>query len=538
MFRRIPTIGRTYRQIARYGEMMSVLIKYGLGDLLSTFRPALHLPFKSGASSRAPSSVNTLSRGDRIRMAFVELGPTFIKLGQFMSNRPDVVPPEIIVALRQLQDNVAPFPAEESVKVLEKEFGKPVSGIFADFAKEPFASASMGQVHHATLANGVEVAVKVMRPNIEEIIETDIDILFQIASIMENHLEFAKYVSPLRIHEEFSNSIRKELNFLNEASYMERFAQNFRGNPLICVPDVYKHLSTKRILTTKFVDGIKVSDVDKIRQAGLDPAVIAERGTSLLFTQVFEHGFFHADPHPGNILVLSNGVICFLDFGIMGILSPSLKEYLVSIMFGVITNDPRKIVRTIVEESGHGIADVDMLEYDVTELLEDYISLSLKDVNIGEIVSRLAKLIVKHRIRVMPGFYLLIKAMISIEGVGLGLDPNFALVEHARPFAKRLMAQQLNPFSHVSGLAVAGMDIGSILRDIPYDLHDIMRLVKAGRTRIEFEHRGLEPMLRTHDVLVDRLAVAVILSSLVIGSSLVVLSKFLPDSMIFRLSAW
>lgn len=469
-----------------------------------------------------------LSHGDRLRLAFTELGPTFIKLGQFMSNRPDVLPQEIITALRQLQDSVEPFPAEESVRILEKEFGKPVTEIFSDFSKDPFASASIAQVHRAALANGTQVAVKVQRPRLEEVIETDIDILFQVASIIEKHVEFAKYVSPVRIHEEFVRSIRKELNFLNEASHIERFAENFRGDATVYVPAVYRHLTTKRVLTTEFVDGIRASDVGKLKSAGLDLKQIAERGTTLLFKQIFEHGFFHADPHPGNILILESGVICFLDFGIMGILSPSLKEYLVSIMLGVVDRDPGKIARTLVEQSRQPIADVQMLEYDVTELLEDYVLLSLKDVNIGDLMTRITKLIITHKIRILPGFYLLVKAMITIEGVGFSLDPDFTLVEYVKPFAKKLMAERLNPLSHLSGLVASGLDLGAIVRNLPYDLRDVMRLVKAGRVRIEFEHRGLEPMLRTHEQLVDRLAFTVILASLIIGSSLVVLSRIPP----------
>jgi len=434
MFRRIPTIGRTYRQIARYGEIMSVFIKYGLGDLLATLRLERYLPPGLRPAAKPDANLHHLSHGDRLRLAFAELGPTFIKLGQFMSNRPDVLPQEIISALRQLQDSVAPFPA-----------------------------------------------------------------------------------------------IRKELNFLNEASHIERFAENFRGDATVYVPVVYRHLTTKRILTTEFVDGIRASDVAKLKSAGLDLKQIAERGTTLLFKQIFEHGFFHADPHPGNILILESGVICFLDFGIMGILSPSLKEYLVSIMLGVVGRDPGKIARTLVEQSRQPIADVQMLEYDVTELLEDYVLLSLKDINIGDLMTRLTKLIITHKIRILPGFYLLVKAMITIEGVGLSLDPDFTLVEYVKPFAKKLMAERLNPLSHLSGLVASGLDLGAIVRNLPYDLRDVMRLVKAGRVRIEFEHRGLEPMLRTHEQLVDRLAFTVILASLIIGSSLVVLSRIPPS---------
>jgi ubiquinone biosynthesis protein len=473
-------------------------------------------------------AIHQLSNGDRLRLAFTELGPTFVKLGQFMSNRPDVLPPDIVAALKGLQDSVAPFPAEESAHILEKEFGRQASELFAKFASEPFASASIAQVHRATLADGTEVAVKIQRPKLDQIVETDIDILLQVASIIDKHVEFAKYMNPVHICEEFVRSLRKELDFLNEASHMERFAENFEGDERIRVPAVFRKLTSRRVLTTEYVKGFKAGDVEGIRAAGLDPAVVAERGTALLLKQIFDHGFFHADPHAGNILVMPDGRICFLDFGIMGILSPTLKEYLVSIMVAVVNRDPRRIVRTLAEENGQPIANTALLEYDVTELMEDYVHLSLRDMNMGELLGRLTRIIITHRIRIMPGFYLLLKALVTIEGVGYTLDPQFALVKHVEPYAKKLMAERLNPFSHLRGALASGMDLGAILADMPYDLREIMRIVKAGQTRIEFEHRGLEPMLRTHEQLVDRLVFALILASLIIGSSLVVLSRIPP----------
>ncbi len=352
--------------------------------------------------------------------------------------------------------------------------------------------------------------------------------MFQVASIIDKHTEFARYIKPVRICEEFAHGIRKELDFLNEASHIERFAANFQGDERIIVPGVIRELTSRRVLTTEYVEGIRAGDVEAIRAAGVDPVVIAERGTALLLTQIFEHGFFHADPHPGNILVQKNGRICFLDFGAMGILSPTLKEYLVAIMLGVVNNDPRRIVRTLVEESGQSVEDTTLLEYDVAEIMEDYSRLSLKDVNVGDLLMRITRLIVTHHIRILPGFYLLVKALISIEGIGRDLDPQFKLLKNVEPYAKKLMAERLNPLAHVRGALASGLDLGAILADIPHDLRDIMRIAKAGRTRIEFEHRGLEPMLNTHERLVDRLVFGLILSSLIIGSSLVVLSRVPP----------
>ncbi len=478
--------------------------------------------------AKEDASLTKLSRGDRIRMALTELGPTFVKLGQFMSNRPDVLPPEIITALRDLQDAVAPFDPEESIRILEQEFHKPVAELFARFDRAPIASASISQVHRAKLPDGTNVAVKIQRPRLDQIIETDIDILHQITSLMEKHVQEVKYFNPIRMCDEFDRNLRKEIDFRNEASHIERFAENFRGDPDIHVPALYRQFSTKRVITMEYIDGIKASDVEKLRSAGLDARIIAQRGTTLVLKQIFEYGFFHADPHPGNLFILPGNVICFLDFGIMGVLSPTLKEYLLSILLGVVNKDPQKIVRTLAMASQQSITDMHGLEYDVTELIEEFAMLSLRDVNVGELLKRLTRLIVTHRIRILPGFYLLLKSMITIEGVGYGLDPDFRLLSYVEPFAKKMLSEGLNPLAYLRGLYCSGMDIGHMLRDIPYDVKDILGLLKAGKVRIEFQHRGLEPMLRMHARLVNRIVFAVILASLVMGSSLVVLSGIPP----------
>ncbi|HUI92632.1 MAG TPA: AarF/UbiB family protein [Chitinivibrionales bacterium] len=526
MVRRIPTIGRTYRHIARYGEIIGILVKYGFDDLLATFQLDRRLNLR-GQKGTDPG-VRQLSRGNRLRMAFSELGPTFIKLGQFMSSRPDVLPPEIIVALRDLQDSVTPFDPQEAVHVLERELQKPVVELFAEFSEVPVAAASMAQVHRAKLGDGTPVAVKIQRPMLEQMIETDIDILCAMASTIERHVGEARYFDPVSICGEFAHSIRKELDFRNEALHMERFAENFKSDSTIRVPRVFRPMTTRRVITTEFIDGIKATDVSKIREAGLDPHLIAERGTNLVLRQIFEHGFFHADPHPGNLLILPGNVVCFLDFGIMGLLSPTLKEYIVSILLGVVNNDPRRIVRIIAEESHHSIIDPQGLEYEVTELLEDYGLVSLRNINLGELLSRLMRLIVNHHIKVLPGFFLLIKAIVIIEGVGYSLDPEFTLISHIELFAKKMLAQRVNFFSGLYKMFSSSSELSRILGGMPYDVKEIISLIKAGKMHVEFEHRGLEPVLSTAAVLVNRLVFSIVLAALIVGSALVVHSGIPP----------
>ena len=526
---KIPTLKRTYRHLARYGEIISVFVKYGFGDLVASIKIPRHLPQSIQRILTPPdASVGQMSRGDRIRMALSELGPTFIKLGQFLSNRPDVLPAEFISALRELQDSVTPFDPEEAQRILEKELGKPVTTLFKDFSKDPIASASIAQVHKATLMTGECVAIKIQRPDIEQSITTDIEILFQLAGLIERQIHGAKALSPTKLCEEFERNIKRELNFRHEASHLERFAENFKNTENIHVPKLYGQFCSQRVLTTEFIVGIKVTDSAAIKAAGLDPVVIAQRGTDFFLQQVFEHGFFHGDPHAGNIFILPNNVICFIDYGIMGFLSPTLKEYLVLIMLAIAERDSKKIVRILVEESQHSVADVQRLEYDVSELLNDYLSSSVKNLDISDIVKRLTALFTYHNLRVMPGFFLLFKSLVNIEGIAYSLDPDFAIIKHIEPFAKKLVQDRLNPFSLLRSMFMSTQDIGFIAKQLPFAVKDIMDIVKNGKLRIKFEHQGLEPILNMSDQLVNRLVFAIIVGALIMGSSLVVLSGIPP----------
>jgi ubiquinone biosynthesis protein len=372
------------------------------------------------------------------------------------------------------------------------------------------------------------VAIKIQRPKLAAVVDVDIDILYQIASLVEKHVREARFFNLQRMCEEFERNLRKEIDFRNEASHIERFAENFSGDPTIRVPLLFRAYSTRRVITTEFIDGVKASDVPRIRATGLDPKEVAGRGATLVLKQIFEHGFFHADPHPGNILVLPGNVICFLDFGIMGVLSPTLKEFLVSILLGAVDKNPKKIVRALATASQHSMTDMQGLEYDVSELLEEFAMQSLREVNVGELLKRLTRLIVRHRIRILPGFYLLLKSLITIEGVGFSLDPDFRLFGYLEPFAKKILSRGMSPLDLLRGAYSSGREVGQVIKDLPFDVKDIVDLVKSGKVRIEFEHRGLEPMLVTHGRLVNRIVFAVILASLVIGSSLVVLAGIPP----------
>ena len=528
--RKIGLIGRTYRHINRYREIITVLFKHGFGDLVTSSQIEKHLDFgKKLIHNRKVKKTTSLSRWERIRMVLEELGPTFIKFGQIMSNRPDILPEPLLMELEKLQDSVPPMPNEEAEKIIEQELGKPISELFKNFDPDPIASASIAQVYRAELFSGEKVAVKVQRTGIQKIIETDLEIMFHFSLLMEKHIAEMEILNPVETVKEFERSIRKEIDFDIEASNIERFARNFQTDMTIYIPEVYRAYSTKKILTMEFIDGIKVSNLKSLREAGNDPVLIADRGCDLVLKQIFEHGFFHADPHPGNILIMKDNITCFLDFGMMGTLLPKHQDYLGNIIVGVVNKDSEKITETLIRLTGtYNIENRDQLEQRVSELINQYAYISLKEIKVGEFLNKLFRMLIDFKLRLPSDFYLLSKALITIEGVGTKLDPDFDMVAHIEPFAKNLLKKRLDPVKLAKDLYSSIAELRLLLKDFPFEIREIIRQIKTGKLKVEFEHKGLEPMLVKHDQISNRIAFAIVLAALIIGSSLIVLSKIPP----------
>ncbi|MCL0104060.1 AarF/UbiB family protein [Dehalococcoidia bacterium] len=531
MVRKIGLVSRTNRHINRYREIVTVLVKHGFGDLITRSNLDKYIDFgRKLLPGERERDVVSLSRWERIRMVLEELGPTFIKFGQIMSNRPDLVPQELIVELKKLQSAVPPFPEEEAKELVEEELGKSVDELFSDYTTAPIASASIAQVHRAVLKNGEEVAVKVQRPGIQQIIETDIEIMFHLAALMEKYVEEINLFDPVAIVAEFERSIKRELDFHIEAAAIERFGGNFQTDRTIYVPTVYWDYSTSRVLTMEFIDGVKASSVEVLLAAGLDPKLLASRGADLVLKQVFEHGFFHADPHPGNLMALSGNVVCFLDYGMMGGISMKDRGYLSGILTGIVNQDAARITKTLLQLSATPhLKDADKLEYEIQALLEQYSYRSLKSINMGLILNQLISLIISYRLKAPSHFYLLTKALITIEGVGRMLDPDFDMVTHAKPFAKKLLKERMNPLKLTKDLYLSAIDLSVLLRDLPSEVREILTQLKGGKIRIEFEHKGLEPIQETHNQIGNRIAFAIVLAALLMSSALIVLAGIPPQ---------
>jgi len=528
---KIGSIRRKYRHINRFRHIMSVLLKHGLGDLVVRSGPYKQLGVGRRFLSRrkAEPLPAPLTRWQRFRMVLEELGPSFIKLGQLASTRPDMIPPEACAEFEKLQDTVPAFPVSQVREIIESELGNPLDVLFKEFNETPVASASISQVHRAVLPDGTVAAVKVQRPGIRGTIEVDLEIMFNLAALVEKHIHGMETLDPVGIVREFSRTIKRELNFDIEAGNIERFARNFRSDKTIHIPEVYRHLSTDKVLTMEFVEGIKVSDLDALADANLNLELIADRGADVILKQIFKHGFFHADPHPGNILVLPDNVICLLDYGMTGTLTGHDREHLGDLIAGIVRRNAKRMTRSLLRLSQLESAEtVESLEADIADFVEQHLYRPLKDIRMGSLLTQLVQLLIRHNLKIPPVFYLLDKALITVEGNGRKLSPEFDIIEHMKPFVQQLLSEKLSIRKLRKDLYTASLNWEAVLRELPTDTRNIIDKIKRGKIRIEFEHKGLEPMLKTHDRISNRVVYGIVLSSLIIGSSLIVLSGIPP----------
>jgi len=528
--RKIGVLGRTYRHLNRYRQILTILFKYGFGDLLEMLKIDQYIEVGLQMISKNPEvRIGRLSKPQGLRMAFEELGPTYIKLGQILSTRPDLIPMEFIQELSKLQDNVPAFPFEQVRKVIDSEFGQPSEDVFDQLDEEPLASASIGQVHRAVLKDGEAVAVKFQRPGIRKIIEVDLEIMLHLATLAERHIEELALHRPVKIVEEFARTLEKEIDYKTEATNMERAASQFLDDPNVYIPKVYRETTTSRVLTTEYIDGIKISNVEALEAAGLDPKVITARGADLVLKQVFDHGFFHADPHPGNIFVLPENVICMLDFGMAGIVDRQTRDDFVDLVESIVNQNEVRASQVLLKLTyREEEPDRRLLEREVADFMGRHLYQPLKDIELGKLLHQLLELATSFRLRIPADIFLMIKALGTVEGVALMLDPEFNMIARATPFIKRIKLERFKPERIADDMFNLGSQLLQFLRQFPNQLLDLANLVRQEKLSLKFEHRGLENMLATHDRISNRLSFSILIAALIIGSSLIVISDTPP----------
>ena len=528
--RKIGVIGRTYRHLNRYRQILAILFKYGFGDLLERLKIDQYIEAGIQAISRKRTErVAKLTRPQRLRMAFEELGPTYIKLGQVLSTRPDLVPVDIVKELEKLQDEVPPFSFEEVKAAIEAQFGKPSEELFTELEEKPLASASIGQVHKARLKDDEAVAVKIQRPGIQKIIEVDLEIMLHLATLAERHIKEFEIHRPIKIVEEFARTLEKEIDYNIEASHMERIARQFLDHPYVCIPVVFREFTTSQVLTTELVDGIKISKIERLEAAGLDTKVLADRVVGLVLKQAFDHGFFHADPHPGNIFVLADNVICLVDFGMMGTVDRRTREGFVDLIDSVVHQQEIKTTQGLLNLTDWDTQpDIRALEREVADFMGRHLYKPLKDMEVGKLLQDLIELTIRFRLRIPPDIFLMIKALSAVEAVGRKLDPEFDLIAHATPFIKRVKLERFAPQRISSDVYDMMSRLLQFLQQFPKDLMDLSGMIREQRLSFQLEHKGLETLLSTQDQTSNRMSFAIIIAALIIGSALIVISEIPP----------
>jgi ubiquinone biosynthesis protein len=518
--RKLGYVGRTYRHAQRYRQILAVLLKYGFDDILKSLKLGGLRRLSPGSSELAQLSTPVL-----IRKVLEDLGPTFVKAGQLLSTRPDLLPVGIMHELAHLQDQVAPIPFDQVEKIIERELQQPLGEVFSELDREPLAAASLGQVHHARTVEGREVAVKVLRPGVHRTVEVDLEIMLYLATLMERHLEGWDVHRPTRIVEELTVLLEKELDYRIEAASQERFGWQFLKDPNIHVPEVLRNHTTASVLTQEFIHGVKAANAEALEEYGLEPTKLAAAIADATMHQLFVTGFFHGDPHPGNLLITSEGVIAYLDFGMMGRIGRRSRETFSDLMTAIVQRNEEAMADALVELCDYEEEpDRAVLERELGDYADRYFFQALKHVHMAEGLNELLELAAEHRLTMPANLFLMIKALSNIEGSCRRLDPDFQITEHAAPFFRRLALDRLHPSRLARDFADVSTEMLSLGREIPHQLSDVLKQLRSGNLIDGLELRGLMPLVNATDRAGNRLAFAIVLAGLIVGSSIIVVA--------------
>ncbi|MBN1363676.1 MAG: hypothetical protein JW976_02615 [Syntrophaceae bacterium] len=512
-----------FSNLKRFRQIISVLIKYGFSNVLHDIKLDRYINSARKLITGYNPEIESISRWQKMRMVLEDLGPNFVKIGQILSNRPDLLPADLIIELSKLQDSAEPFAGDEAKDVIAEELGRSVELIFKEFDDVPVASASVAQVHRAVLHDGTVVAVKVQRPDIEKIIKTDIEILFNLAMLLEKFVKGMDILNPISIIEEYNKAINMELDFILEASHIEQFGENFVYDDSIYVPIVYREYTTSKVLTMEFVDGIRFSDfVQNASEERLKK--IARRITRLIIKQVFEYGYFHADPHPGNIFILDNDRVCFLDYGLMGNLAFKQREQVTEILMGIADREAGKIVNVLqrMTEIGY-IENKDKLEKKINEFLKKYAGVSLGKIDLSDLFYDVINTIMSFRLKILPDFFLLIKSVVTMKGVISKLDPDYKIDDYLKPMLYNFYYNKhVNPRKIAEDIYTSASGLISLLRTASDDMRELFEQLKRGRLTISLDHKGFDGAVSRFEKTGNRIVLSVIVASLLISSSLTI----------------
>ena len=529
-----PTFLSTVRDLDRLRQIIAVLVRHGFGEMLS--RTAL------GSLVVGKSETGNRALGERVRLVVTDLGPSFVKLGQIMSTRPDLVPAEVILELKKLQDRVPPVPFPEIKTQIETDLGAQILEVFEAFDETPLASASVGQVHRARIrledGSPRDVVVKVQRPNIKQTIERDMELLFLLAGAVERAIPESRIYSPSKMVSEFDRSISAELDFGLEADHAVRFAKNFEGLPHVRFPKIYRRMSSKRVLVLEFFDGLKVYEAVK---RGFDGEDITRTMLSITIKSIFEDGFFHADPHPGNILIMGQSaapVIGMIDLGLVGRLTPQLRDKTIDLMVAAVQEDYRGLADALYA-IGTPTKKVDRnaFEAEVTQLAQKYLGKQLAEIEVSALIRDLVNGAQKYGLEIPPDFLMVGKAIMTMEGVGKEISPHFDLYEEMKPYFLKLLQQRYSPEKMLPEILRSLSRISGAATDFPLQAQEILEDLRQGRLELRTKDSA---QIAQYDLIGRRIYSGIVVGSLLAGSAfLVAANAFWTGALFFLMAlAW
>ncbi|OGP49809.1 MAG: hypothetical protein A2Y79_02350 [Deltaproteobacteria bacterium RBG_13_43_22] len=513
---------KSIRNLSRFKHIIWVLLKYGFDDVIHRLDLPGSFILKRINRIKGPLTVN-----ERIRMVFQELGPTFIKFGQILSMRPDLVPGLLVLELKKLQDQVPPSPKQAVQTLLEKALSRPMNTVFSEFDWTPLGSASLAQVHRARLAKEDKVvAVKIQRPDIRPLIRADLNILTYIAGRLNELRTYQLYDFPGLV-EELRFSLTRELDFTREARNMMIFQKTLSYPDLMFIPEVFDDYTTPYVLTMELVEGIRV---DRLDGSLFNREKLARNGARIMLDQILRQGFFHADPHQGNLLIMEDGRLCFLDWGMTGRITRDLRHRLIDLIQALIQKDSETILRLIPHLTADAPSDLNRnrLERDLLDLIDSYYDFSLKEIQIGEIVLSLMNLLNEHRLRIRSDFALMSRALLALEGLGKELAPDFNLIEEARILIAELVKERWSIKTLSEDLRSQGMNLYDLVQDFPARLQALFRKVDKGDLTFTFKHTGLSALNTTLERISNRVTFGIIIAALIVGSSMIITTGVKP----------
>jgi len=517
-------LDRRFERLKRYRHIMTVLMKYGFEEAAGALRSRLTVRLGQRAvPTHVRKAAELRSRPERVRMALQELGPTFVKLGQLLSTRPDLIPDEYIRELERLQDQVAPEPFSLIRAEIEKELGGKVGELFKDLDTKPLAAGSIAQVHRATTKQGDSVVVKVRRPGIVRTIRAECEILEDLAGLLKATLFESDVIDAQQMVKELADAIIKEADLTNERRNQLRFSQTFAEDPAIHIPRIYEHYCTQGVLTMEYIEGIRPSAPAKIRKAGLDPHIIACRGAHFVLRQIFEFGFFHTDPHPGNFFLLPDNVLAPIDFGQVARLSTQDRRLLNEMLLAIVYNDASSMIQAF--ERGAMInegTDIDNLTRDIEHLIDTYHGVPLGDIPFGKAMMQAFDTLRKHRVRPPAQFTLMLKSLMTIECFATALDPEFDIITYLKPYARRFSLRDIDPKQMLRNVRRAMGGATDLATRLPDDVNVILSKFRRGQFQMRVHHEHLENLAKTLDKSSNRISFALIIAAILVGSSMLV----------------